>query len=350
MSINELRKDYIIDRWVVIAPQRKKRPLEVVERRPEERGHLVCPFCPGNEHLTPPASLVYILNTNGTVKRERDTDEDRHKNWIVRCFPNLYPAFTPGESGVIPGLEGGLRYVRSWALGHHEVLVESPNHDEHPGVARVSQLIHVINALKDRVSFFMTRNYVKYVSIFRNHGASAGASLSHAHMQIIAMPVTPKVVSEELAASKKYYEDNNGCIFCNIIGEERRGERLIHENDNFIVFAPWASINPFEFWIFPKRHQSLILGLKEGEVKSFAETLRLSLGGLRSLFNDPPYNLGFHMAPAEYYHWHVEVYPALSIWAGFEKSTGMYINVVPPEEAAKLLREELTSERGRIAY
>ncbi|MEM2320493.1 MAG: DUF4921 family protein [Candidatus Bathyarchaeia archaeon] len=350
MSVNELRKDYIIDRWVVIASQRRKRPSDFIERRPEERRHAACPFCPGNEHLTPPASLVYIMDIEGNVMREKDRNGERWRNWVVRCFPNLYPAFSPEGAGVVLEEQGRLKYTRFGALGHHEVLVESPNHDEHPGVAKISQLIHAINALIDRVSFFMIKDYVKYVSIFRNHGASAGASLSHAHMQIIAMPMVPRIVSEELAAGGRYYEDNGRCIFCDIISEERRTERLIYENNDFIVFAPWASINPFEFWIFPKRHQSSILDIADNEIRGFAEALRLSLGGLRRLLNDPPYNLGFHMVPAEYYHWHVEVYPALSIWAGFEKSTGVYINVVPPEEAAGHLRELLDSEKERIAH
>ncbi|MEM2272889.1 MAG: DUF4921 family protein [Candidatus Bathyarchaeia archaeon] len=344
MWVNELRKDYIIDRWVVIATQRRGRPSDFIERCPEERRDATCPFCPGNEHLTPPASLVYLIDNNGKIRKDKDKDSERHKNWIVRCFPNLYPAFSPERVSAESKPEEH-RYARLGALGYHEVLVESPNHDEHPGVARVGQLIHVISALKDRASFFVTKDFVKYVSIFRNHGASAGASLSHAHMQIIAMPIVPKIVLEEFVVSKRYYENNNKCIFCSIISEERGTERFIYENNDFIVFAPWASINPFEFWIFPKKHQSSILDLKENETRSFAEVLRLSLGGLKNLLNDPPYNLGFHMMLEEHYHWHVEVYPRLSIWAGFEKSTGVYINVVPPEEAAKYLRESFDLER-----
>ncbi|MEM1515479.1 MAG: DUF4921 family protein [Candidatus Bathyarchaeia archaeon] len=350
MVVSELRKDYVIDRWVVIASQRRKRPLDFIERRHEERRNITCPFCPGNEHLTPPASLVYVIGSDSEVRREKDRDGERHKNWIVRCFPNLYPAFTPEESTATLEQQGGPKYVRLKALGHHEVLVESPNHDEHPGVARLSQLVHVINALRDRVSFFIAKDYVRYVSIFRNHGASAGASLSHTHMQIIAMPIPPKLVSEELITSERYYRDNGRCIFCDIISEERKTDRLIYEDNNFVVFAPWASINPFEFWLFPKRHQSSILDLTDDEIRSFAKTLRLSLGGLRNLLNDPPYNLGFHMTPVEYYHWHIEVYPALSIWAGFEKSNGIYINIVPPEEAAKYLKESLNSERDKTTY
>lgn len=343
MSLSELRRDYILDRWVVIAPHRRKRPTDFAEKRAVERGPTICPFCPGNEHMTPPASLVYVPDGAGGVKREEDRGDARHKNWVVRCFPNLYPAFSSDAPEVTS--TRGILWRAARALGHHEVLVESPNHDEHPGVARVSQLVHVVNAIRDRVSAFMAKDYVKYVSVFRNHGSSAGASLSHPHMQIIAMPIAPKVLSEEMDKSREYYVKHGRCIFCDIINEERRSERLIYEDHDFVIIAPWASINPFEFWIMPKRHQPTILDLKEDEVRSFALTLRLSLGGLRSLLNDPPYNFGLHMAPSEYYHWHLEVYPALSIWAGLEKSMGVYINSVTPEEAAGYLREVIVSEK-----
>lgn len=348
MSINEIRKDYLLDRWVVISPQRRKRPANLAGIHREERKRETCPFCPGNEHLTPPATLVYYLE-NGSIKVGEDEDGFRHKNWVLRCVPNLYPAFSPLGEETSPFLSEERRYIRFGALGFHEVLIESPNHDEHPGVARVEQLAYAIKALRDRTFFFMRKSYVKYISIFRNHGASAGASLSHPHMQIIAMPIVPRIVSEESAASKKYYEASGRCIFCEIISEESGSERFIGENSDFVVFAPWASINPFEFWILPKMHQQSILSLSEDEIKGFAEILRLSLGGLRRLLNDPPYNFGFHMLPLEeHYHWHVEVYPNLAVWAGFEKSTGMYINIVAPEEAAKSLKEAFMVESSLL--
>lgn len=341
---NELRKDYILDRWVVIASQRRRRPSDFIERRGEEKKQITCPFCPGNEHLTPPASLVYLLEDD-KVRKDRDGDGMRHKNWIIRCIPNLYPAFSPPErQSAATMLQERCKYVCLEALGYHEVLIESPDHDEHPSNARLSQLFHAMNAVKDRVSSFMAEDYVKYVSIFRNHGAGAGASLSHAHMQIIAMPMVPKIVKEEEEASRRYYEDNGRCVFCDIISEEEKSERFIWENKGFTVFAPWASINPFEFWIFPKRHSSSITDLSEDEVKKLAEVLRISLGGLRRLLNDPPYNLGFHMMAEEHYHWHIEVYPRLAVWAGFEKSTGTYINAMPPEEAAESLKESFEKE------
>jgi len=341
MSINEMRKDYILDRWVVIASHRKRRPTDFAKAK-ESVKPSVCPFCPGNEHMTPPAVLVY-REVDGKILKDKDSDSFRHKDWLVRCFSNLYPAFAPPTEERIENSKLG-PFESTRAVGHHEVIVESPDHDEHPSIARISQIVHVVNAYIDRLRYLSSRGYVKYVSIFRNHGPDAGASLSHAHTQVIAIPILPRVVMEELSGCKSFWDQNNRCLFCDIIERERRSPRLIWENKRFIAFAPWAGVHPFEFWIFPKRHQSTLLNATSDEVRELAEILRFSFGGLRSLLEDPSYNFGFHIVPAEPYHWHIEVYPKLAIWAGFEKSTGMFINVVPPEEASQSLREAVQKE------
>jgi len=300
--------------------------------------------------MTPPAVLVYLPSNTGGIKKEKDQDGFRHKNWIVRCVPNLYPAFTPPDESEEADVKESPLLAR--AIGHHEVLIESPNHDEHPGEARISQLIHVINAYLDRLQALSSKAYVRYVSIFRNHGREAGASLSHAHTQIIAAPFVPTILEEEIGACTKRWKENEECAFCEILRKERDSPRFIWENKSFLAFAPWASVNPLEFWIAPKRHQSTLMGISDGEVEDLAEVLRLSFGGLKSLLNDPPYNFGFHLSPRrehrECYHWHLEVYPKLAIWAGFEKSSGVYINTVQPEDAAADLRDAILEEEERL--
>ncbi|MGQ9459894.1 MAG: galactose-1-phosphate uridylyltransferase [Candidatus Bathyarchaeaceae archaeon] len=347
MSSNEIRKDYLLNRWVVIAKERKRRPTDFV-RKAEERGVGVCPLCPDNEHMTPPAVLVY-LRSNGEIRKDRDQNGFRHKNWLIRCVPNLYPAFTPPDKEKVKIKESS---VLANAVGHHEVLIESPRHDEHPGAARVSQLVHLINAYVDRLKDLSAKPYVKYVEIFRNHGLDAGASLSHAHTQIIATPFVPAIVDEELRTCRRFWTKTGKCLFCDILRKERAGSRFIWENDSFVVFAPWASVHPLEFWIFPKNHQSTLLDVSQGEINSLAKAFRACFGGLNSLLNDPSYNFGFHMAPSkeaqDYYHWHLEVYPRLAIWAGFEKSTGMFINVVPPEDAAAELKQAVQAEEKKL--
>jgi UDPglucose--hexose-1-phosphate uridylyltransferase len=225
--------------------------------------------------------------------------------------------------------------------------VESPDHDEHPADARIPQLTHVINGYIDRLRELSAKPYVRYVSIFRNHGPEAGASLSHAHSQIITTPFIPKIIEEELKASRKFWKQNKKCAFCVILEKELNEPRLILENSHFAAFAPYASVHPLEFWIIPKKHEANMLDLSHTEVKIFAETLKKCLNGLKQLVNDPPYNYGFHMAinkeAQNHYHWHLEVYPKLAIWAGFEKSTGMYINTVTPETAAESLRKTISS-------
>jgi UDPglucose--hexose-1-phosphate uridylyltransferase len=343
MPYNELRKDYLLNRWVVIATERGRRPTDFAKQKKEPAQASVCPMCPGNEHMTPPAVLVY-LKQNREIKKAKDENGFRPKNWLVRCVPNLFPAFAPPKD---PADQENIMKSESFgcAIGHHEVLVESPNHDDDPADAELPQLVHVINAYIDRLRELSAKPYVQYVQIFRNHGKEAGASLSHAHSQIIATPFVPTIVEEELAASKNFWNHNEKCVFCDIIEKESKSPRLVHDNSSFVVFAPYASVHPIEFWILPKKHDANILSLTQTEIEAFAQTLKASLKGLKDLVNDPPYNYGFHLSinseAKDYYHWHLEVYPQLAIWAGFEKSTGMYINTVTPETAAAELRKAI---------
>lgn len=238
------------------------------------------------------------------------------------------------------------------ARGYHEILVESPKHDEHPGVARLSQLKLVLGGYLDRLSALSNEPSVRYVSIFRNHGQEGGASLSHAHSQIIGTPLVPKTIEEELRASRAVAKKRNACAYCKLILIERRSPRLIYEKDDFIVFAPWASIFPFEFWVIPKRHSPSLSSIRTDEIRSLAVAMRATLGSLAAALGDPPYNYGFHTAPTvgrhDYYHWHLEVYPRLSTLAGFELSTGMYINTLLPEEAARLLRARVREQIPKL--
>ena len=344
MPYNELRKDYLLNRWVVIATERSRRPNDFAKQKTEPAKSTVCPMCVGNEHMTPPAMMLY-LKENGEIKKAKDPlVGERPKNWLVRCIPNLYPAFSPPKQ---PQDETQIMESEcfGYAVGHHEVIIESPNHDEDPADAELPQLELVITTYIDRLRELSAKPYVKYVSIFRNYGREAGASLSHAHSQIIATPMVPSIIQEELEASKAFYDKHGKCVFCDIIEQEVKGPRFVLENNDFIVFAPYASINPMAFWIMPKKHAPNILNLKRPEVSAFAQTLKASLKALKDLVNDPPYNYGFHLAinkeAKDHYHWHLEVYPKLSIWAGFEISTGTYINTITPETAADSYRKAI---------
>jgi len=184
----------------------------------------------------------------------------------VRCIPNLYPALSHRKP---IALEGDELHVRKDGVGSHEVVVESPRHDEHPSTARLKQMELVVEAYLDRLKEL---SRWEYVSIFRNHGKAAGASLSHAHSQIIATPMVPKRISDELVACMSRFKGKSVCPFCEIIRLERESPRLIYENQNFIAFAPWASIHPFEFWLLPKGHQHTLLQLGRKEKRNLASS------------------------------------------------------------------------------
>jgi UDPglucose--hexose-1-phosphate uridylyltransferase len=343
MVHNELRKDYLLNRWVVIATERSRRPTDFAKQKTEQAQSSVCPLCVGNEHMTPPAVMLY-LRQDGKIKTDRDEGGQRRKDWLIRVIPNLYAAFTPPKD-----LADQAQITKSEnlsnAIGHHEVLIESPNHDEHPPIAELPQLKLLVNAYIDRLRDLSVKPYVQYVSIFRNYGREAGASLSHAHSQIISTPTVPRIPAEEIAASKKFHHQHQKCVLCDIIEKETKGPRLVLDNSHFVVFTPYASVHPLEFWILPKKHAATPLNLSKAEKEAFAGTLKTSLKALKSLANDPPYNYGFHLSinpeTRDYYHWHLEVYPRLSIWAGFEKNTGMYINTVQPETSAAELRKAI---------
>jgi UDPglucose--hexose-1-phosphate uridylyltransferase len=344
MPYNELRKDYLLNRWVVIATERGRRPTDFATQKTENAKTATCPMCVGNESMTPPAVMLYLKDNCGIYTAQDPLTGDRPKNWRVRCIPNLYPAFGPPK---LPQDTAQIMKSERFgdAIGHHEVVIESPNHEEGPADSELTQLELVIRAYLERLRELSAKPYVKYVSIFRNYGQQAGASLSHAHSQIIATPMVPAIIQEELDASKQFFKEHGKCVFCDIIEQERKGPRLVYDGADYVVFTPYASITPMEFWIAPKKHAGNLQSLGGSEIAALAKTLKASLKALKDLVNDPPYNYGFHIAldkdAADYYHWHLEVYPKLSIWAGFEISTGTYINTVTPETAAESLRQTL---------
>ncbi|WGM88754.1 MAG: DUF4921 family protein [Candidatus Bathyarchaeota archaeon] len=337
MTANEIRKDYLLNRLVVIAKDRKKRPLDFVHDNNAETNNGVCPLCLGNEHITPPAVLVYVFS-EGKINKLQDTNEFIHKDWILRVIPNLYPVVDYPKNAEQYECSGSSNAT----VGHHEVIVESPCHNENPSTARLSQLVHVINSYIDRINALSKKPYVQHVAIFRNYGPESGASLLHPHSQIVTTPFIPPIMQEELTASKNYWNKNNECYFCNLLKNEINGPRFIWENHSFVVLSPWASTHSFEFWVIPKRHNSNMANMSSYEVNDLAKTLRICFGGLGSLLNNPSYNFGFHTLLSEdakdCYHWHLEVYPRLGKWGGLEKSTGVFINPISPEEASKELK------------
>ncbi len=326
----ELRRDPIVGRWVIIATERARRPNHF--RRAEEPPGGLCPFCPGHEDKTPPE--VWVSG--------RPPGPPNAAGWKVRVVPNRYPALM---------IEGGLDreaagiYDKMNGVGAHEVVIETPDHSRELSDLGDAEITEVLFAFKARMLDLRNDQRFRYILLFKNHGSAAGATLEHSHSQLIALPVTPRQVADEIEGARRHFEHRERCIFCDIVGQERKDRsRLVLENEEFVVFEPWAPRSPFETWIVPRRHESNFEAEPKERLAYAAQALRSTLTRLMTGLGRPAYNFIIHTNPlrdpsSASYHWHIEVVPALTQVAGFEWGSGFHINPVPPEEAAEFLRK-----------
>lgn len=336
MSI--LRKDPVSGGWVIIAEDRAMRPLSYEWTKPGLSAQF-CPFCEGNESETPHEIASY--RASGAMPNT--------PGWSVRTIPNKHAALhIEGELG----RTGYGLYDMMNGIGAHEIIIETPQHDGHLASYPPQKYIEIIRMWRERDLDLIRDIRFKYIQIFRNYGISSGASLPHPHTQLIALPITPRWVKEELLNSHHHYQEKERCLFCDIIDQEKRdGSRVVAENSDFISFTPFASKFPFETWILPKRHQHYFRLIEDREIPSLGDILKRTAAALKRALSDPPYNLIIHSAPqlsekyiksatiTHDYHWHIEIIPRVSKIAGFEWGTGFYINPVLPEQAAEYLRE-----------
>ena len=343
---SELRKDPVLDRWVIIAASRGKRPHDFATT-PEETKSAGCPFCGGNEGKTPPE--IYAL-------RPPDT-QPNSPGWDVRVVQNKFPALTIEASLKRSGI--GL-LDRMGGFGAHEVIIETPEHDQDLAIATVEQVNFVLAVFRQRLVDLRNDPRFRHIIIFRNYGSAAGASLSHPHSQLIALPIVPLLVKEKLRSARTHYFHKERCIFCDLVEQETAlPDRVVLENEDFVVLSPFAARFPFELQIFPRRHMHDYVMMTDSEQFSLAGILKETLLKYRGLLGDPAYNLMLQTSPStlarmghpEYwgtlasdYHWHIELMPRLTKVAGFEWGTNFYINPVSPESATKFLRGEPTDE------
>jgi UDPglucose--hexose-1-phosphate uridylyltransferase len=327
----ELRKDPISGRWVIISIERGKRPSDFISPSHKRRAGGFCPFCPGNEHTTTPEIIAF---------RPPSTSPNS-SGWTLRVVPNKFPALQihgdlakKGE-GVFDRMNG---------IGAHEIIIETPDHQLSLSTMPLRAVEDVLWAYFFRLADLKKDVRLKYVLIFKNEGEIAGATLEHTHSQLIALPIVPKSVREEIDASKKYYEIKERCIFCDIITQELSADkRVIYENDKYVSISPFAPREPFETWILPKNHESSF-SPPDKSFSSLSEILQRTLKQLDRVLENPPYNFIVHTAPFkeeinDYYHWHIEIVPKLTRTAGFEWGSGFYINPTPPEEATSYMKE-----------
>ncbi|MBI4655042.1 MAG: galactose-1-phosphate uridylyltransferase [Nitrospirae bacterium] len=325
----ELRKDPIVGRWVIISIERGKRPAEYsIGVSPKKGGF--CAFCKGHEHTTPPEILAF----------RPDKSPPNTPGWTLRVVPNKFPALR--IEGNVDKVAEGI-YDKINGIGAHEVIIESPDHEAALTSISLKSVEDVLWAYYYRILDLKKDLRFKYVVVFKNEGDLAGASLEHTHSQLIALPIVPKQVVEEIEGAKKYYELKERCIFCDIIRQEMKSSvRAISENKDYISLSPFAPRSPFETWILPKKHQSAFQ--PDGNFPMLAEILQRTIKQIDKVLDRPPYNMMLHISPFhdeanEYYHWHIEIMPKLTKIAGFEWGSGFYINPTPPEEAAKFMRE-----------
>jgi UDPglucose--hexose-1-phosphate uridylyltransferase len=327
----ELRKDPIVGRWVIIATDRAKRPL-TPRSEPIAAGSGPCPFCPGQESNTPLEILSY---RDGNSKPNQP-------GWRVRVVPNKFPALQ---------IEGELHkrgegiYDKMNGIGAHEVIIDCPGHETSMANLSEENIREVLWVYRDRLVDLKKDPRLVYGMLFKNVGALAGASLEHSHSQLIVTPIVPINVQEEMNGALEFFNYRGRCIFCDMAHQEHAAEkRVVLDTPNFLSLTPYASRFPFETWILPKQHNSHFENIHKIEVDELGTVLRTVLLKLETALDRPSYNYIIHTAPFDaqtlpHFHWHIEVIPRLTRVAGFEWGTGFYINPVPPEQAAGILRE-----------
>ncbi len=325
----ELRKDPISARWVIINDSRDFQ-FDLDENL-DDGG--VCPFCLGNEKLIPQPIACYDIKGNKIDKYDN--------KWQIKVIPNNKPILTI-EGSILRKAEG--IYDKMKGVGAHEIIIESQNHQETS--LGTDSFIASMLAAQDRINDLKNDLRFEYILVFKNHGKTAGSTITHPHFQLVALPIIPKSVKEEMTISKKYYDFKERCLFCDIIDQEITfGTRIVMETNSFVAFVPFASRYPFETWILPKEHNEDFRRLKDKyKLEELAEISLSVLRRLKKALGDMPYNLVLHSYPLKqekipHYHWYIEIIPKITKFSGFEFGSGIYVNPTIPEESAKFLRE-----------
>lgn len=332
--MSELRHNKVTGEWVIIASERASRPEDfhsTKDKPPMPQRKASCPFCPGNEKMTP----------HETLADREDTDVDT-SGWQVRVVPNKYPALDPNvdaewftQAGYFNGVKG---------FGVHDVIIDHPRHDLTIATMPLTSVERLFFIYRERYRQLEKNEHILLINIFRNYGLKAGASLEHPHSQVIATPIIPTRIQHRLNMAKEYYQTHGRCVLCDAI--ERTIEvrdRVVMETGRFLVFMPFASQSPFETWVVPRRHCASFGEITNRECRELAHIMRDILWRVYSTLGDPDYNYLIQASPTntryrEKYHWFVQILPRVVPSVGFEISSGIYISTAKPEETAYFLR------------
>lgn len=327
--MSEFRQNKATGEWVIIATERAERPDQFAEKKREHRTlpehSAECPFCPGNESHTPQPSLVI----------------GKSNRWDVRVVPNKFAALQPG---LIITRERVGRYLKADGYGVAEVIIETPRHDLCIATMPESHVRLVLEAYRQRTQEVARTRDINFITLFQNHGERAGTSLEHPHSQLIATPIIPPHIRDQIHQSMLHYDTLGQCVYCEIMEEELEQQaRIILATDHFIAFTPFASRSPFEVRIFPRAHRSFFGDTTDEELDDLSRVLKTVLFKIHRGLDNPDYNYIFRSAPvgdhnAKYFHWYVMIVPRLTTPAGFEMGSGIFINVTSPEECAEFLR------------
>jgi UDPglucose--hexose-1-phosphate uridylyltransferase len=327
-----IRQDPSTKEWVVIASERARRPHDFTgpARKVSEEAHSpTCPFCAGNEAMTP-----------GEVLRKPKAGGN---GWGVRVVPNKYAVLSP--KGEPDRTESGPLFREMNGVGAHEVIIESPVHNRIIPLMEDSEVESILSAYQERYKILRKDPRVRYLIVFKNHGEGAGTSLEHPHSQLVAAPIAPMQIRRRYEVAIGHYDDTGRCLYCDIVKEELKvGVRVVAETDGFVVFHPFASRLPFETWIAPKDHQPSFGQATAPELSELARLLKRTLLTLFNGLGNPDFNYILHTAPIEdetkpYFLWHIQILPRLSTIAGFELGSGLSITTVSPEESASFVRD-----------
>lgn len=329
---SQLRQDPVSGDWIVIAPGRAKRPVFSVQRKENRK----------QKRIAAPKSICPFedLQKSGHEKPILSYGDER---WDLQIVENKYPAFVHKNKCGIIGKNGP--YSVTDTVGHHEILITRDHNKNFPKLSRV-QARQVLEAFRDRYLMLLNDPCIAYISMFHNWGPTAGASIYHPHYQFIAVPIIPPDVAHSLRGSERYFRKNKKCVHCAMIDfEKKHRKRIIYENSGAIAFAPFVSKGAFEVRVFPKKHLAYFENTLDADMDFVSDALQNALKKIQKNLKDPDYNFFIHTAPLKdkkkylMYHWHIEIVPKISRNAGFELGTGIEINDVDPDAAAKLLRK-----------
>ena len=322
----ELRRDPVAGRWVIIASERAKRPDDYSGEIPPAARNLPCAFCAGNETMTP--QEIMAVRSGGS--------------WRARVVANKFPALM--VEGDLSKRGDGM-YDLMNGVGAHEVFIESPRHEVSITGLSDGDVRDVLWLYKQRLLDLRNDFRLVYGLVFKNVRDKAGASMEHTHSQLIATPIVPLQVEQEIRRCSEYFDYRGRCLLCDMVMQEMQsGARMVMDTPNFIAFEPFAARFPFETHLMPKRHMSHFEATDDALLPELARVLRMSIAKIEAALNQPPYNYLIHTSPLnvrslDHYHWHFEIIPRITRVAGFEWGSGFYINTVPPEQAASFLRE-----------